>query len=134
MCGGKPVKWLVLTLLALLLVLVGCVDIKPTAETDTDLSSKVESGCILILDIHVTPREPNLKVGEEVTPTVELSGCGGLEHLTDTYTWTSEDTSVAVVNPTTGLLTARAPGQVWLHLEGAKYGNLGDYRVTVIGE
>ena len=125
-------KWL--TLLALLLVLVGCVDIKLTAELDTDLSSKVESACTAELGVHVAPWEPNLKVGEKVTLTVELSSCGGLEHLTDAYTWTSEDTSVVVVNPTTGLITARAPGQAWLHLEGAKYGNLGDYRVTVTGE
>ena len=127
-------KWLALTLLALLLVLAGCVDIKPTAETDTDLSSQAESGCTAELGVHLTPWEPNLKVGEKVTLRVELSTCGGLEHLTDTYTWTSKDTSVAVVNPATGLLTARAPGQVWLHIEGAKYGNLGDYRITVIGE
>ena len=135
MLGGKIVKWSpALTLLALLLILVGCVDTKPTTESGTDPSSQVESGCTLDIDVHISPWEPTIKVGEKLTPTVELLTCGGLKRFTDTYIWTSEDPSVAMVNPTSGLITARAPGQVWLQLKGAMYGNLDAYSVTVIGE
>jgi len=59
--------------------------------------------------IDVTPAHPSPQLGGTVQLTgVPRTAAGTL--WTDTITWTSQDTSIASVDPNTGLVTARAPG------------------------
>lgn len=89
------------------------------------------TACTRELRIALAPRDTTIAVGESFLATVALSSCGGREHVTDTFTWTTRDPAVAEVDPTTGRVTGRAPGTTAVEVSGAHYGRLGALGVTV---
>ena len=83
------------------------------------------------LQITLAPPAPTIAVGESFTPAVALHGCAGTRRLADTFTWAARDTAVARVDAATGRTTGRAPGETVVVPTGARYGAIGEIRVTV---
>ena len=87
--------------------------------------------CSLELAIDIKPRQVELTTGETVTPKVELSSCGGWQTVSDTFTWTAEDPSVASVDSSSGLITAQAIGNTFVYVEGKNNRPIGSIEITV---
>ena len=85
------------------------------------LSPKV---CPTDLRWTVSPSAAELTVGESITARAEALGCGGTERLEEEMRWSSEDSAVAVVDRTTGRVTAQAPGHTRILGE-----DIGPYRI-----
>ena len=77
------------------------------------------------------PVDTTIAVGRDFQARMILTTCGGRRTVADILTWRSEDTTVATVNPTTGLVTAMAPGQTRLIAHGQTVPDLPGTRITV---
>ncbi len=93
--------------------------------------SQVMGACNADLQAHVTPSTTTLSVGQRVTAQAEFRGCSGRERLADRVTWTSDAPAVARVGPTTGEITAVAPGRAEVVPTGARYGRAPAVQVEV---
>jgi hypothetical protein len=74
---------------------------------------------------------------------VTLTTCGGAKTLSDSITWSIEDSSVAQVRPAARgevrrpsshhvIVTARSPGTTTVNGDGARYGRVAWVLVTVV--
>ena len=87
--------------------------------------------CTLELGIVLTPRDTVVAAGGQFRPELTLRSCGGTRILTDSFTWTSADPSVAAVEKTSGLITATKAGVTSISVSGERYGRLGEVHITV---
>jgi hypothetical protein len=79
--------------------------------------------CATALLIQVAPAETTLSVGQRFTSRISLKGCRGRTDINETWAWTSADTTVVRVEPTTGVATAVGAGRAQLHARDATYGS-----------
>lgn len=84
--------------------------------------SQIMDVCQDDLQVRVTPPTVALSVGQRVTAQAEFRGCGGRDRLEDRIRWGSEAPAVARVDPTSGEITALAPGRAVVVPTGARYG------------
>jgi uncharacterized protein YjdB len=89
------------------------------------------SVCTRELTSTLTPHDTAVALGSHFTARVALASCGGSEHLTDTFTWISEDSSIARVDPASGNVTATGLGGTTLSVTGVQFGQIGRTHVTV---
>ena len=87
--------------------------------------------CTRELRTTITPASAILRVGESVTPSFELSTCGGRQQLTDVFRWRSLDSLVVRVDSLSGRATAVAPGRTYVVVSGAFYGLLANMLIDV---
>ncbi len=87
--------------------------------------------CTDELRVRFTPADTTIVLSQAFTASVRLSTCGGARSLSDTFTWASEDTSVATVDSRTGRVTGRGLGETHIAARGQRYGVLGGLRVAV---
>ncbi|MGH7483022.1 MAG: Ig-like domain-containing protein [Longimicrobiales bacterium] len=90
--------------------------------------------CTDDLSWRVTPTEATLDVGESTTVKAEALGCGGTEPLEEDMRWSSEDPSVASVDPITGLITGHAEGSTTVTGEDLGRYGIGPVVVPVVVE
>ena len=72
------------------------------------LSDKV---CPADLRIAWSPQDTTIAVGQMFTAKLALFACAGTKRLTDTITWRAQDTTVAAVDSTSGLVRGVRPGR-----------------------
>jgi hypothetical protein len=87
--------------------------------------------CTDELRVRIAPRDTTVRQGAELDASVALSTCGGSRQLRDTFTWTSNDPSVARVGPTDGRITTLSVGETTIDVVGARYGHVGSVRIAV---
>jgi hypothetical protein len=92
----------------------------------------IAGGCDASLGVRTTPASAQLAVGQSVTPSVHLTGCGGRKTLTDTFSWAAEDSTVVRVDSTSGRITARQPGSTIVNAIGRMYGRVAAIPVSVV--
>ena len=90
-----------------------------------------EEACTAALMIQLSETERTIAVGERFTPWVRLSGCGGREHESDTFSWRAEDPRVVAVDAERGTVTGLALGRTLVAVRGAAHGELGTVLVSV---
>jgi hypothetical protein len=95
-------------------------------------SIEVSATCTAELRWRVTPDTVRLAVGATVTPTHELSTCGGYVKLQDQLTWKAIDSSIVRTDASTGRTVALAPGSTAVTVTGQRYGPIGFMAVTVV--
>ena len=66
-----------------------------------------------------------------VTAHAALGSCHFANTLRDSLVWSSDRTTVASVDPSTGAITARAGGRANISVQGLRYGALGTIPITV---
>ena len=87
--------------------------------------------CTRELRVHFTPAETTIAVGHGFSASVALASCGGAQSLTDVITWQVENDVVASVDPATGRVTGRAPGETRVLATGERYGEVGSVQIVV---
>lgn len=88
--------------------------------------------CPLIRDERVMPADTTITIGGQYAMRVTLLyQCGGTQVLTDTFTWTSLDPSVAAIDSVTGVVRGLRAGSATILPTGKTYGPLRTARVTV---
>src|SRR5436190_14423937 len=87
--------------------------------------------CTRELRVHFTPAETTIAVGHGFSASVVLASCGGAQSLTDVITWQVENDVVASVDPATGRVTGRAPGETRVLATGERYGEVGSVQIVV---
>jgi len=87
--------------------------------------------CSQELGIALRPADTVIAVGERFTQRVELTSCGGAQLLSDSFTWSSTVPTVATVGATSGVVVGLSRGTTTLAVTGARYGSVGEVRVTV---
>ena len=65
------------------------------------------------------------------TASIELSSCGGGKKLSDSFSWSAQDTAIARVDALTGRVTGRSPGSTVVEARGTRYGQVGFIPVIV---
>ena len=88
--------------------------------------------CTAELRVRVTPASLDLSVGESTCVTVALSTCGGSKKLSDTFSWSAQDTTIVRVDTATSRITGRLPGSTFVTGAGKVYGQVAYVPVTVI--
>jgi len=88
--------------------------------------------CTAALGFSVSPRDTTLALGGSLRPVVQLTGCGGAQHLTDRISFSSSDPAVVRVDSASGTLTSLSVGSATISVSGATYGSLGNIRLTII--
>ena len=89
-------------------------------------------GCTAELTVQLSETERTVAVGGRFTPWVRLSGCGGRERATDTFTWRVEDPRIVAVDTVRGTVTGLAPGRTFVAVRGAVHGEIGMILVRVL--
>jgi Big-like domain-containing protein len=89
------------------------------------------ANCTDELRIQLIPSEIILLAGQAVTPTLQLSTCGGSIRLSDQFTWSSDDSDIIELSASTGRIRAIAPGVAAVTVRGQKYGPVLQFEVTV---
>jgi uncharacterized protein YjdB len=101
-----------------------------TACDDTEGGSGTVTPTPQVTGVTVTPLQAELTVGQTITLVATVNGDAGITNRT--VTWSSNNTSIATVNPTTGLVTAVAAGQTTIvarsNLDNAGHGCGDDHR------
>lgn len=90
------------TIAAAAIALVGCSSNSPTG---------FGAACTDEIRISPTPGDTTLSVGQQYTAHIALSTCGGKVPITAALTWSVEDSVVAKVDATNGVVTALSPGK-----------------------
>jgi hypothetical protein len=111
-------SWLAIAAFTIAATLWGCSSPTATACTDEVL-------------VRPVPGDTTLSVGQQFTAHVFLSTCGGTRQLTDSFTWTSQDSTVARVDRFTGVAIGVASGRTRLLATGTAYGQVGGSSITV---
>jgi hypothetical protein len=83
-----------------------------------------------VLYVHPVPGDTTVAIGQQFTARISVSTCGK-RAVDDTFTWSSEDTTVLRVERETGLVMAVASGRTRLIATGVKVGQLGAGTITV---
>src|SRR5687768_179007 len=78
-----------------------------TACDDTDGTDITPTPNPVVERVVVTPNQANLNVGQTITLVATVEGTNVPNR---TVTWSSNNTAIATVNPTTGLVTAVTAG------------------------
>lgn len=113
-------------------LLIAGVAVLSLTACDGSIGSILGFACTSELRIDLQPRgEQQIDVGSGFTPSVELSSCGGREQLSDTFSWSAQDTAIARVDPSTGRVTGRSPGSTLVEVQGRRYGRLATIPVIV---
>ncbi len=73
------------------------------------------------MEIHISPGDTTISVGQQFAAMVHLFGCHGTLPLTDTFTWHSQDTTVATVDSTSGIVTGVGHGHTLVFPNGKHY-------------
>lgn len=94
-------------------------------------SSPTAVGCTRELGVALTPREPTIHVGETVSPDLQLSGCGGRELLEADW-HLAGDAAAVDIGADARSFTAVQAGQATLAVVDARYGKVGEIRVSVV--
>ena len=89
------------------------------------------SGCDADLLVRMSPADTSIRVGEQFHVGVTLRGCGGQRPLSDAISWASEDSTIARVDATTGMVTGLRVGATVIRGTGAIYGDVAASRVSV---
>ena len=90
------------------------------------------SGCdCATLIVRFGSTDHTLAVGESFTAIVHVSGCGGIEPISDVVSWTAEDATIVRVDAATGRTTGLRPGETRVQATGQQYGVVGSVRVIV---
>jgi hypothetical protein len=71
--------------------------------------------CTTELSIEISPREQQLRVGQEFTARATGITCGGRRSFAYGVAWVSTDTAVVRVDERTGTARGVAPGTAFLH-------------------
>jgi hypothetical protein len=87
--------------------------------------------CTRELTSTLTPHDTAVAPGSHFTARVALATCGGTEHVSDSFTWATEDSSIARVDPASGNVIATGLGSTTLSVTGVHLGQLGRTHVTV---
>lgn len=78
--------------------------------------------CTDDLSYRVSPTSSTLAIGQTFTATAEFRGCRGSKHLDDTISWETADSTIAIVNASSGQVTGRSPGTTQVQARRATYG------------
>ena len=87
--------------------------------------------CTADLQSVVSPTSAVLSVGDSATATAEAFGCGGTQRLEEDMRWSSRDSTVADVDPKTGMVRARSVGQTEIIGEDLGPYGIGPVRIPV---
>jgi Bacterial Ig-like domain (group 2) len=90
------------------------------------------SDCADDLQIRTSPIDTTIRIGQQFHVGVTLRGCHGQLPLSDVITWTSEDSTVARVDSTSGTVTGWSVGATVIWGTGVTYGSVAASRVTVL--
>jgi len=93
--------------------------------------SRLTRMCTAELGVRVSPRDTTVALGSSLRPVVQLTSCGGAQHLTDNIAYLSSDPAVVRVDSASGTLTALRVGSATISVTGATYGSLGVMRLTI---
>ena len=88
-------------------------------------------GCNAVLRYSVDPKFKTLRVGEAFVPNAMVSGCEG-EKLSESWSWTTTDSTVLRVEVTTGRTTGVTPGAARLRGDGTPYPAGVEVTITVV--
>lgn len=86
--------------------------------------------CTDELGMHLTPSEATITAGQSITPTLELTSCGGRKRWTPTVVWLTADTAIVSVDSISGRITGRAPGSA--HVTPVEHASNGDQRYASV--
>ncbi|MBV9879772.1 MAG: Ig-like domain-containing protein [Gemmatirosa sp.] len=95
-------------------------------------SMRVTVACTSDLRTSIAPTQATLQVGDTLAMQGRVLGCLGQIVLDDTLVWSSSDSTVARVDPASGVVTARAPGAATVSFMGQKYHAGAGAAVTVL--
>ena len=91
------------------LLFVGLVAFWACSPPSTDIGAFTGGQCSdVTARVVINPHSANLHVGETLQLTATIPAC--LEAGSETFTWASGDTSIASVNPNSGVVQAVRPG------------------------
>jgi hypothetical protein len=79
-------------------------------------------GCHAAVRVTLSPGDTTVSVGSRYTAFVLISECNEDRPANPTLTYSSQDTTVATVEPATGVVTAVAVGSTLLTATGAEFG------------
>lgn len=102
----------------------------PSTTFTVDLDQGGDNPDCKILSVAVTPKPASVQVGSTIPLTAQAYDAG-FAPVSGTYTWSSGDTTIATVDPSTGVVTGVAGGSTTVTATETSSGVQGDTTVTV---